>query len=90
MRRIFVRDEDPSAAIAALLRALGTKYPREKTRIDNAPELCGIAPVYVYDTQTLTPVKYKLTFAVKVAKIALQSEKLPIALPGDLLPRLRL
>ena len=48
MRRIFVRDEDPSAAIAALLGALGTKYPREKTRIDNAPELCGIAFTCIY------------------------------------------
>ena len=42
MRGIFVRDKEPSAAIAALLGALGTKYPCEKTRIDNAPELCGI------------------------------------------------
>ena len=48
MRRIFVRDEDPSAAIAAQLQALGTKYPRKKTRIDNAPKLCGIALVWQY------------------------------------------
>ena len=55
MRRIFVRDEDPSAAIAALLRALGTKYPREKTRIDDAPELCGIALGMIYDESGLSP-----------------------------------
>lgn len=43
MRGIFVRDKDPKRGKRAQLQALGTMYPCKKTRIDNAPELCGIA-----------------------------------------------
>ena len=43
----FVRDEDPERGKRALSRALGTKYPCEKTRVDNVPELCGIALPYL-------------------------------------------